>query len=323
MKKITILGPLAILVTVGVLVGACAGSDDGAGSDRAQAESAAASPPDVSTDQTEAAMDRAVEEDVAAAGGGSAGEAGSLPIDVAAQLPGIEQRVIQTAMLALTVPGGQFDETIDRARSVTSALGGFVTSSSASQDVGEQLVRGSLVVRVPQHRYADAMEALGGLGTVRGREESGQDVTLQYVDLEARERHLASVERQLLGFLDETTTVADALVVQQQLNDVQLQLEQVRGELRYLDGQTSYATISLDVAERGAPPAGGGGDGWGIRDAWSAAAGGLEAIAGGLLIALVTAGPILLVLGALAAGWRLHSRRRKTAPEGQAGPAAG
>ena len=84
----------------------------------------------------------------------------------------------------------------------------------------------------------------------KASEEAGQDVSQEFVDLEARERHLEAVEGQLLNLLDETNTVAEALTVQSQLNQVQLDLEQARGRLQYLEDQVAFATISLDVRER-------------------------------------------------------------------------
>jgi hypothetical protein len=157
------------------------------------------------------------------------------------------------------------------------------------------------------------MDRLADIGKVVGRQESGTDVSLQYVDLEARAKHLEAVERQLLGFLDQTKTVADALVVQQQLNDVQLQLEEIRGQLRYLDDQSSFATITIEVAERGLPVAPKPKDdgGWSLGDAWDAAVDGIEKIAGGALVVLVTAGPILALLALAALGGRALWRRRR------------
>ena len=243
---------------------------------------------------------------------------GSVPIS--GQVPPIEPRVIQNASLSVTVPKDDFEEVVDQARQIATTLGGFVTSSSASQGGDDRLVRGTLVVRVPGQAYSQAMSQFAKLGKVVGREESGTDVSLQYVDLEARARHLEAVERQLLGFLDETKTVGDALVVQQQLNEVQLQLEEVRGQLRYLDDQTSFATISLQIAERGVPVAKPGDDGgWSLADAWHAAANGFEAIIGGVLVVLVTAGPILAALALAFFAGRAFLRRRKPARPG--GPA--
>lgn len=234
-------------------------------------------------------------------------------------------RIVQTASLAVTVRRGAFEDTVAAARTIVSGLGGFVTSSNASQGVGDRLVRGTLVLRVPQPAYARAMTALARLGRVRSREEAGEDVSRQVVDLEARRRHLEAVEAQLLGFLRRTRTVAEALAVQNRLDDVQLALEQARGELRYLDDQTSLATISLSVSERGAPVASPPKDGWGLGDAWRASVRALEKVAGGLFVALVTAGPFLLVLAlGLLAGRRLVRRRRTraTAASGTNAPTA-
>jgi hypothetical protein len=239
------------------------------------------------------------------------------------QVPAVQPRVIQNASISLTVTKGAFEDAVNRARQIAASLTGFVTSSSSSQGPDQRLVRGSLVIRVPAQAYAQAMDRLADLGQVVGRQESGTDVSLQYVDLEARATHLEAVEHQLLGFLNQTKTVADALVVQQRLNDVQLQLEEIRGQLRYLDDQSSYATITIEIAERGVPVAPKPKDdgGWSLGDAWGAAVNGIEKIAGGALVVLVTAGPILALLALAALGGRALWRRRRVDRRPAAPPA--
>jgi hypothetical protein len=305
--KRTVLGMAAIVsvAALGLAVGACSGGSRGSG----KAEPA--------TTVSGGAV-RGVE--LGEGGGAAAAEtaaatpapdiASAEPVQIA-DLPGLGPRVIQTASLELTVTKGRFEETVDSARTIAAGLGGFVTSSSASQGPEQRLVRGSLVLRIPERAYAQAMSQLAKLGTVRAREESGSDVSQQYVDLQARARHLEAVERQLLTFLQKTTTVADALVVQDRLNQVQLQLEEARGQLRYLDDQTSFATITLTVAERGVPVAKGkDGGGWGIADAWRSAARGFVKVIGGAFVGLATAAPVLLALALGLLGWRLVRRRR-------------
>jgi Domain of unknown function (DUF4349) len=262
-----------------------------------------------------------------AGGGAQADEAAASREDLAettalevTALPSLGPRVIQTASLSLTVQRGLFEESVDRARTIAAGLGGFVTSSSASQGQDQRLVRGTIVLRVPEQSYAQAMSQLASLGKVQAREESGTDVTQQYVDLEARARHLEAVERQLLGFLGKTETIADALVVQDRLNQVQLQLEEVRGQLRYLDDQTSFATISVTVSERGVPVAAAGNGGWGITDAWGAAGRGFERVIGGAFVGIATAAPVLLALALAFLGWRLLRRRREAGTARKATP---
>jgi hypothetical protein len=211
-------------------------------------------------------------------------------------VPEIGPQIVQTSSVRLSVQRGRFDETVDEARSIAAGLAGFVVSSSASQGSAQRLVRGTLVLRIPARNYAEAMKALASLGRVEARRENGQDVSQEYVDLRARTRQLQAVESQLLELLDRANTVGAALAVQQQLSQVQLDLEQARGRLQYLDDQVAFSTISLDLYERVLPVPKSGGDRFGIVDAWSKAAAGFLAVLGWTFVVLATAAPLVLIL---------------------------
>jgi len=211
-------------------------------------------------------------------------------------VPEIGPQVVQTSSVRLSMQRGRFDETVDEARSIAAGLGGFVVSSSASQGSTQRLVRGTLVLRIPARNYAEAMKSLAALGRVESRRENGQDVSQEYVDLRARIRQLQAVESQLLELLDRANTVGAALAVQQQLSQVQLDLEQARGGLQYLDDQVAFSTISLDLHERVLPVPTSRGDHFGILDAWSKAASGFLAVLGWTFIVLATAAPLVLIL---------------------------
>ena len=211
-------------------------------------------------------------------------------------VPEIGPQIVQTSSVRLSVQRGRFDETVDEARSIAAGLGGFVVSSSASQANAQRLVRGTLVLRIPARNYAEAMKSLAALGRVESRRENGQDVSQEYVDLRARIRQLQAVESRLLELLDRANTVGAALAVQQQLSQVQLDLEQARGRLQYLDDQVAFSTISLDLHERVLPVPKGGGGRFGIVDAWSKAASGFLAVLGWTFVVLATAAPLVLIL---------------------------
>jgi Domain of unknown function (DUF4349) len=300
MKEDTMRKVLLVLV-VGLLAlgaAACSGGDDdseGAGADTGAAEA-------------EAPMDAAVSD----SGGGQAEGGGEDAVAVAQEtaVPSVRPRVIQTASLSLSVPRNEFDKVVDQARLLATSNGGFVVESSASQSGDERrLVTGSLVIRVPEQSYGRVMERLSGLGRVEGREEAGQDVSQEFVDLEARVRHLEAVEAQLLSLLDDTRTVAEALTVQSQLNQVQLDLEQARGRLQYLDDQVAFATISLDVRERQVVAAASDGGPWSIVDAWGTAARGFVTVVGWILVAAATIAPVVILLVLAFLGARFAYRR--------------
>jgi Domain of unknown function (DUF4349) len=220
--------------------------------------------------------------------------AAARPID--SSVPQIGPRIVKTASLRLSVRRGRFDDAVDEASSVAAGLGGFVVSSSASQGSHGRLVRGTLVVRIPASKYSDAMRSLAGLGRVEGRQESGQDVSQEYVDLKARARQLQAVETQLLELLGRANTVGAALAVQQQLSQVQLDLEQAKGRLQYLDDQVAFATISLDLHER-VVAGSKSGDSFSVVGTWAKAAHGFLAVIGWTFVVLATAAPIILILG--------------------------
>jgi hypothetical protein len=217
------------------------------------------------------------------------------PRQTDSSVPQLGPQIVQTASLRLSVRRGRFDDAVDEARSVAAGLGGFVVSSSASQGSHGRLVRGTLVIRIPATKYSDAMKSLAGLGRIEGRQESGQDVSQEYVDLKARARQLQAVESQLLELLDRANTVGAALAVQQQLSQVQLDLEQAKGRLQYLDDQVAFATISLDLHER-LVAGGKSGGGFSVIDAWAKAAHGFLAVIGWTFVVVATAAPLLILL---------------------------
>jgi hypothetical protein len=144
------------------------------------------------TSSEPAALERSNDFEAAASGGGgsAAGEELTAPGDV----PQVGPQVVQTASVRLSVRGGRFGEVVDEARSIAGGFGGFVVSSTASQGTEQRLVRGTLVLRIPARSYAEAMKSLAALGRLESQNESGQDVSQEYVDLRARARQLQAVE---------------------------------------------------------------------------------------------------------------------------------
>jgi hypothetical protein len=111
---------------------------------------------------------------------------------------------------------------------------------------------GQLTIRVPASAFEQAMSDLRGLGSVEGQSISGQDVTSQFIDLAARLRTWQAQEAVLLRLMRRATSIESTLRVQNQLQDVQFRIEQIKGQLRLLDNQTSLATIDVSLREVGA-----------------------------------------------------------------------
>jgi Domain of unknown function (DUF4349) len=242
---------LALSAVVGFVAtgGLSAGSNyaGGGGSPATMASGSAAAPRAVAGSE----LAPAVGNDSAVAGGAGAGGAvaeGSSGFASVGGLPPIGPAVVKTASLEVQVAKGDFDQSFQTALQVAGRYGGYVESSSTS---GTRIHSGSITIRVPSTAFDRAMADLTGLGTVRSRSVSGQDVTNQYVDLNARLRTWEAQEAVLLRLMKRATSVEATLRVQSNLQDVQFRIEQIKGQLRVLENQTELATIDVAMHEPG------------------------------------------------------------------------
>src|SRR4051794_25776656 len=225
---------------------------------------------------------------------GGAGEESDNQVPSSA-VPQVGPQIVKTARLRLGIVHGSFEDKVGDAHAIADSYAGFVVSSTASEGSGKRIAEGSLVLRIPAESYDGALTRLRDLGKVESLEESGQDVSKEFVDLNARIRQLRAVEAQLLELLQRADDVPAALAVQNQLSQVQLDLEQARGRLQYLDNRVAFATISMSMHELGvvAPKD----SGFKIVDAWATAGTAFLTVVGWLFIGIAVAAPVLILLG--------------------------
>lgn len=222
------------------------------------------------------------------------------------QLPGVSQRIIKTARVSVQVRKGTFQDRFQEATMVANRHGGFVSSSSTAQ--GRQR-SGELIIRVPASEFEAAMGDLKALGTVKAEQVSGQDVTAQFVDLQARLRNWEAQEEVLLRLMRQSKTIEDSLKVQRTLQDVQLAIEEIRGQLRVLEDQTDLSTITLSMREAGAVAAKPK-EGLTFVRAFRQAIHAIAAVFAAVVIGLGYVLPIVLVAFALLLMWLGYRRLR-------------
>jgi len=105
---------------------------------------------------------------------------------------------------------------------------------------------GNFTFKVPANGFMDFMKQLGQMEhTKYERQLQGEDVTEEYVDLASRLKAKQVVEKRLLGFMDKAVNAGDLLEFSSSLAEVQEQIEQIQGRMRYLDQNVAYSTVSL------------------------------------------------------------------------------
>jgi len=166
------------------------------------------------------------------------------PGRAAADYAGIERLIIRNAWLDLVVP--DTEATLDEVNDLVDELGGYVVESNLNQY--QEGLQAYVTLRIPAESLDDALERIRALATeVRGERVSGQDVTEDYVDLQSRLRYLEATEARLLEFLEEAEDTEAALAVYENLQQIQADIEQVKGKIQFLEQSAAMATITLDI----------------------------------------------------------------------------
>ena len=152
--------------------------------------------------------------------------------------------VIRTAQLSLLVENT--DATEAKVRNLVQTIGGYILTSETNGDEENRNV--SLTFKVPAERFDEALNNLAQFATkVQNRSVTGEDVTDQFVDTEARLRTLRATEARLLEFLNAAKTTEEALQVNEQLTNLQGQIEQASGRIQLLKQSTSFSTITVNM----------------------------------------------------------------------------
>jgi hypothetical protein len=155
--------------------------------------------------------------------------------------------IIYTGDIALVVR--DTEEAVKAITTLANENGGFVAGSNLYQS-GEAL-RGSVTVRIPAERYQDTLTQLRDLALRVERESSStQDVTEEFVDLQARKTNLEFTEAALQELLEERQRVgstSDILEVHRELTNIRGQIEQIEGRLRFLANQAALSTVTVEL----------------------------------------------------------------------------
>ncbi|HET7629660.1 MAG TPA: DUF4349 domain-containing protein [Bacillales bacterium] len=227
-----------------------------------------------------------------------------------------ERMIIYTANLAVTV--NDFDAADKQMRSLVSSYGGYVVHSFVSNSASGHPT-GTITVRVPQPKFTDFLGQVEKLANeVVRKNVQGQDVTKQYVDLSARLKAQQEVKTRLESFLKEADNSEDLLNIFDHLANVQQQIEQLKGQINYLQNHAALATVTVSITESdtGLKPK----EEWNTwnktKQAFIDSLNMLMSFASSVIVFLVGYSPVLIILAALVilGLWLFRKLRRNKTP---------
>lgn len=164
-----------------------------------------------------------------------------------------ERVVIKNASLEIIVADPI--SSVDAISRMAEEMGGFVVNSSTFRTRtarGVEVPEGFITVRVPAIRLTEAMDRIKALVAdpdedVLNEHITGQDITLEYTDLQSRLKNQEDAAEALRKILVEARRTEDVLLVHQELNRVTEQIELLKGQIRYFDESVRLSAISVRV----------------------------------------------------------------------------
>jgi hypothetical protein len=283
-----------------------------------------------------------------APGGAGAPAAPAAPLQAVAPLsPSIVDRmIVKTGALTLQLgeSGDALSAAVQRVNAIVAGVpGAYVAASSTSyrsetppvapvapglprdvprpMPVPQPSTTATLTLKVPVDAFDQTMQRLREIGSPLSENISTQEVTEEYVDLEAQVRNLEATEQQYLRFLERAQRIEEILPIQQRLTEVRSQIERIKGRMTLLQRRADVSTIVVSLV---VPASKGGSSPVGepralrtLKEAWGQL---LVALSGALDLVIyvaVYALPLLPLVG-LVIWWR---RRQSGATPATAGGA--
>ena len=149
----------------------------------------------------------------------------------------------------VTLESTDFDAAQQAVLEAVESHGGYLSHSDLSGSAEDQDRFLHLTVRVPATEYRSLLTALGNSANLLNASESADDITADYIDVQARLTALEAQRDRLNELADQAQTTADLLEIESQLSDVQYQIESYTQQQRWMDDQVDYSTVEVSLSE--------------------------------------------------------------------------
>lgn len=158
----------------------------------------------------------------------------------------IERKIVRNGDLQLESDSPEQSQ--QKISAIAESKGGFVVESQQSSSDSRTTTRDvvTMTVRVPSAKFSEALDEIRKTASrVVVETVKSDDVTEEFIDIEAQLKAKKSLEAQFLEIMKRANTVEDALNVQSELAEVRGEIEKIEGRKRFLENQTSFSTIKI------------------------------------------------------------------------------
>ena len=161
-----------------------------------------------------------------------------------AQTATSDRKMVRTGALELIVTSPA--DAAEQIRRMAENMGGYLEAAQIGG--AKEAPTAALTIRIPATRFEDAKAGIRKLAArVESEKTDAQDVTRQYVDMEARLRNLRAEEAQYLAIMKSAYKVDDLIEVSQKVSEVRGEIEQQQAEFQTLSKQIETVAITVSL----------------------------------------------------------------------------
>ncbi|MBQ7148057.1 MAG: DUF4349 domain-containing protein [Pseudobutyrivibrio sp.] len=142
-----------------------------------------------------------------------------------------------------------FDDDVASIKDLVSKNGGYFEYSSINGTAEYGGRDANYTARIPSKNYQSFMDSVGSIGSVTYSNESVDDITSDYVDVQARLKTLNRKLERLEELEENAETIEDLLAIEDRINNVQYEIENYTAQMKLFDNQVDYCTVRIDLRE--------------------------------------------------------------------------
>ncbi|WP_310377402.1 DUF4349 domain-containing protein [Flavobacterium sp.] len=155
----------------------------------------------------------------------------------------IEQKIIKTGNLRFETR--DLETTYNQIQTAVKNYNGTIQNDTEGKDY--QSIFKNITVRIPSKNFDLFVKEISkGVAYFDNKEISSQDVTEEYIDIDARLKAKKILEARYLELLKKANKVSEMLEIETQLSAIREEIEAKEGQLRYMQNRVSMSTVTIE-----------------------------------------------------------------------------
>lgn len=168
-------------------------------------------------------------------------------LDTTAASDTIDRMVIFNSSFSLQTK--DYNQTEASLNELISSTKSYTENSNTYGTVEDGDANLEMTIRVPSDKYEEFKAGIAALGNITSSSETGNDVTGNYFDTEARLTVLQAQEKRVLELLTNAQSIEDILQIETELSRIRSEIEQLTTVIKRYDDLISYSTIDISIEQ--------------------------------------------------------------------------